>query len=723
MRSRTSFFNRTIFLKTLTRFWPLWAGYFVLWVLIEPMQFLRRPYIADFQNAISLGQSGVLETAAIGGVILGFGMAALSAMAVWSYLYSARACHGTACLPVRREAVWCSAALAGIAPVVAANALVALLTGLAAASAGCCYPVYLLQWFAIVTLIYLFFFGFAALCAQLTGSVLVLPLVYAVLNFVAVAVEAMVRAICAAFVYGMTYRNLSLTWLSPAVELMDVLHPYPALSEPDAAGNTVVTGYCFNGWGTLGIYAGVGVLLLLAALLLYRRRRMETAGDVVAVKPLKPVFRWCMALGCGLVLSVLMNEILYGFHYATRTQNFLWTLLFLLLGAFVGWFASEMLMKKSFRVFTSRRGWALYGVCCLVILGLMLGMKADLFGYERRVPAPERVASVSVFGNGEYVLLEEPQSVAMVTALHESVVAHKETHLALSERGYDGGWTEGTGSYSLLLEYHLKDGGTLTRNYTLWYVPGASDSGDVPLLQTVLNCPEAIRDRKATDYPITAATVLEGQVSSWLPAAECARLSGYDSAEDYLLFELSGYTRREAMEWSEEERREHLVDALIGNAWNFDEYERWSKYGTYLEPDYEALFAADGRTLKADGIYLPYSYLLTADEALEVYNTCVVPEIDEGALGRVWIITDEAYRREVCAASLSVTVRLREEDLPQDTPAAVPVPVPQPATREGSAGDGYYYRTFTTTPTRSSLRTNAWLSAHGVTLYTYAELG
>ena len=56
------------------------------------------------------------------------------------------------------------------------------------------------------------------------------------------------------------------------------------------------------------------------------------------------------------------------------------------------------------------------------------------------------------------------------------------------------------------------------------------------------------------------------------------------------------------MEWSEEERRERLVDALIGNAWNFDEYERWSKYGTYLEPDYEALFAADGRTLKADGI-------------------------------------------------------------------------------------------------------------------------
>lgn len=48
--------------------------------------------------------------------------------------------------------------------------------------------------------------------------------------------------------------------------------------------------YLTSRWSYLWICAGVGVLLLTAALLLYRRRKLETAGDFIAVKPLEPVF-------------------------------------------------------------------------------------------------------------------------------------------------------------------------------------------------------------------------------------------------------------------------------------------------------------------------------------------------------------------------------------------------------------------------------------------------
>jgi ABC-2 type transport system permease protein len=37
MRSKTSFFNRTVFLKNFTRFWPIWALYLVVWILLMPV--------------------------------------------------------------------------------------------------------------------------------------------------------------------------------------------------------------------------------------------------------------------------------------------------------------------------------------------------------------------------------------------------------------------------------------------------------------------------------------------------------------------------------------------------------------------------------------------------------------------------------------------------------------------------------------------------------------
>ena len=34
MRSKTSYFNRTLFLKNLTRFWPLWGGATFIGILL-----------------------------------------------------------------------------------------------------------------------------------------------------------------------------------------------------------------------------------------------------------------------------------------------------------------------------------------------------------------------------------------------------------------------------------------------------------------------------------------------------------------------------------------------------------------------------------------------------------------------------------------------------------------------------------------------------------------
>ena len=89
---------------------------------------------------------------------------------------------------------------------------------------------------------------------------------------------------------------------------------------------------------------------------------------------------------------------------------------------------------------------------------------------------------------------------------------------------------------------------------------------------------------------------------------------------------------------------------------------------------------------------------LTPEEAYELYSECILPDIDDGTLGRVWLIMDDDYYNTVYDCSISLELR-------------------QP----GNEGTRYDY--FYTVPTVDSTRTNAWLTEHGVSLefYDYYE--
>ena len=54
MRSATSYFNSTLYRKTLARFWPLWVGYGVIWMFCIPLNMLT----AYFDRYSSTAPSG-----------------------------------------------------------------------------------------------------------------------------------------------------------------------------------------------------------------------------------------------------------------------------------------------------------------------------------------------------------------------------------------------------------------------------------------------------------------------------------------------------------------------------------------------------------------------------------------------------------------------------------------------------------------------------------------
>ena len=113
MQSKTSCFNGTLFRKNLTRFWPLWGLASFIGAPVPPgdfAEFSRGDWSLTAPEFTRMYYQVVSVVPAIDLVY-----AALCALAVWSYLYSARSVGLMHTLPIRREGIFLTNFLSGFA--------------------------------------------------------------------------------------------------------------------------------------------------------------------------------------------------------------------------------------------------------------------------------------------------------------------------------------------------------------------------------------------------------------------------------------------------------------------------------------------------------------------------------------------------------------------------------------------------------------------------------
>ena len=107
MKSKTCCFNKTIFKKNMTHFWPLWALYSCYLIVSLPvgLWFNMRYYLQDDSYSQLQRQvyaiSGAMRAAM--NPVITFAFAAVMIMAVFSYLYSAKNTNMIHSLPVDRR--------------------------------------------------------------------------------------------------------------------------------------------------------------------------------------------------------------------------------------------------------------------------------------------------------------------------------------------------------------------------------------------------------------------------------------------------------------------------------------------------------------------------------------------------------------------------------------------------------------------------------------------
>ena len=407
MRSRTSLCNRADLRVDFTRFAPLWALYTVFLAAIIMMCLPQSKSAYDTASVLS-GLAGMMAP-------IQFCYALLTAQCLFGYLYDTRLSYAIHAMPQTRLCRFRTHVLAGL--------LFALVPNLLAA--GLCWVIApeveaaIVWWLVAVAGQYLFFFSFAVLGVMCAGNRVGGALVYAIGNFLPLLAAWIAGSVFQPLLFGITVPTEPFMTACPLVQLTreDYLTLVaPVVTEADGSLNPVLEAI-YPGQARMAYLAlccAFSLVFLILAGSLYRERALEAAGELLAVKALRPVFLLLFTLAAGAFLqlfaSVFVGSTAYGY---------------LLAGMVVGYFVGKMLLERQVNVFRLR---ALPGIAaiCAVSFALLLLTGLDATGIIRSIPAEDSIASVSVIpvahNVGLGVTSEDPGDIQAVLALHRGEV-------------------------------------------------------------------------------------------------------------------------------------------------------------------------------------------------------------------------------------------------------------------------------------------------------------
>ena len=609
MPSERTFFNKAIYKRALSRFWIIGAAYAVVLCFLTLM--CGQYFNSEFTEMSEYVSYSILTNLTRREIVAAAAAAVVMAIAVHGWMFRKTSAAYIAALPVTREALLISSMLAALTLLILPCIIAMLVSLLLYGGAGSPCTPYLLCSAVAVVLMNIAFFGLASFCTVFTGNAAVLPALYVIALYGFVGIEVVTRYIAEFLLFGVRGTGWELAILSPLYYFF----------------NNYVGSYSYA-IPLTAIYAAAGVILAGLAVIFFRRRRMEAAGETVAVPALRPLFRWGLAavgaLGMALlILKTVFDVGAYGAGNRGTPARVAILLLAMLFGAAVGWFGAEALMRKTLRVFD--RHWKGLGVFCALLCALVIGCELDVFGVERYQPEVDEIGYAAVNGWGEYdeTRIMQPENLEALLSLQKDIIANKKAY----ER------QQGPGIFPLTIEYYGTDGKLLARRVYTY----ATD--------------EYIPYVTGGNYNVGFLT--ENDAISRNVRQYEELLNSRELMEERALFPC--------------DRSETAV---------FAAYIQWY----------------DSASPVQQGI------TLTTDEFWELYDTCIVPDLRDGNIGGTKIIQDEEFYQAL-------------------------EPIYITATGVHTDSDGQFvYDYYTVRPVAASVRTNAWLRSHGVTVQTLGEM-
>jgi ABC-2 type transport system permease protein len=295
-------------------------------------------------------------------------------------------------------------------------------------------------WFAITALLNITIFMGAVFTGMFTG----ISFVHGVLSYIFLLLPAglilLVSYNLQFFLYGFPenyFMNNSIEYFSPLVVTNRLAH--------ETLEARVIS-----------IYAIISVILYVAALWVYKKRRSEAVSHAIVFPILKPVFSFGTMVCTAFLAALYFGE--------TQNHSISWLIFGYISGSLVGYFAAQMVLNKTWRVFGKIKSYLIYAGA-LVILLLMLHF--DVMQYENKVPELEDIAQVH-FSDKPYLYNDTSfRNNAYFLKSKENLMLVRQLHQAILEDKINPETIKGSRSESALFAYELKNGRKVVREYTI----------------------------------------------------------------------------------------------------------------------------------------------------------------------------------------------------------------------------------------------------------------
>ncbi len=437
MKSKMSFFNPGILRKNCTRFAPIWGIYLGCMFILYPLIMLNTHNIFGDNVESRYVVNYLYMVTAYVSLFIHLVYGALVAAACFGYLHKARSGYMYHAFPVTRNSLFLTNLVTGLLFALVPQLLITGLTFLVSVFSSTNFAAVLLQVQLMWILQFVFFYGLAVLFMHLSGNTIMALLMYFVSNFLVVGLEALCRLMVQPFIYGYTFSGLLLDWFSPV---------YYLLFRSGSVDTEMSRRFAFPCWGYLWAIAGVGVLAMVIGWLLYRRRHMESVGEIISFKPAKPLFKYLTTFAITLCLGLLLAAI------CDSLDNLPGLLMFLIIGSFVGYFAAEMLLKRTLRVFQAKafRGFAIY---VLVLIAGISCFRWDVFGIVSYIPPVEDVSYVDITAYGyDDARITNPKYIQQLEEIHQDCVENRYADVSY---------------FDVTFSYRLSSGKVVRRTYLL----------------------------------------------------------------------------------------------------------------------------------------------------------------------------------------------------------------------------------------------------------------
>ncbi len=445
----TSLFNKGIYKNTFYRFrWGSFLYFVILFfslpfaLLVQGSESLNNNYrLSHF-----LGELLFKSDLMIFPILFALAVPTIVSALVFHNVHSGKQgifIHG---LPVTRKAGYISNLLASftlMALPVILNGVILLIMSLT--SYGVLFtPMCVLKWMVIILGILFAMFSVATFTAFLTGNAAANIVINAFIHAIPFVVALALYGVGYEFLYGFTTGESFIG--KTIIEWTPIYYIFAELD----ANAVIYSQHVFFANIKTWVFLGGALVLYVLTYFVYKFRKIEACGDVAAFKWFRGVIKYVVVT----TSAVLVLCLLRGMEISWAVTS----LVAFVICAIV-YFACEMLLAKTLKVFKSYKGFVAFALVISAFISFFAF--TNVFGYETRIPEVEETESATIRKSNikdTYKFTNE-EDILTIMGIHKNFVTDIEKREKITE--------EENLYYRLWVSYNLKNGKTLVREYCL----------------------------------------------------------------------------------------------------------------------------------------------------------------------------------------------------------------------------------------------------------------